>query len=668
MYKVLRLLAATALLAPGGYATLSPIVTYSGNIRISLDALGTNNPAGGTIRFQKPTAAATVRAAYLTAASTGFTGFQIPNGAITLNGTPVIWDSARTIPNGIASWNVWADVTAMLKPLLNAAPAGIGTIAAAEGSYTFDIDGEILAVIWDDATAPPTTITLLYGAQSTTGDSFTVTLAQPVDKTNPATVLDMSLGISYGYQSTTYDTGQWSILNLGINGQRISSSAGGQDDGQPENGALITVGGIGDSNANPADPFAHWIFGLGDRTDDELYSLLPFVNNGDTAFTVFTDNPSNDDNIFFAAITLGANTAIVGEGILLSPAAGAAPVGGSQSVQALVQDSEAHPIPGRLVTFTVVSGPNIGFTASATTNAAGVAAISYSSSLAGSDTIVGSMINSQSEDQGSNLVTRLWTGTNPVTETLVLGPGDATNALSTTHTVSAKVVNNLGQLMPNQPVTFSVLAGPNTGLTTHANTNAMGVATFSYSSSAAGTDSIRASTAFGGTLNSNVVTKNWMSIAAPTAFLSPGTATNPAGGKHSVTVRVFLANGVPAAGITLSVQVVSGPNAGTSLTGTTGADGSVTLSYIGNGGEGTDSLVASTPYGPSNPVTKTWRGLLCDVDNNGQVDARDIAAIQAARNTLVLPGDVRDADFDGLISTSDARACTLRCKKGGCAQ
>lgn len=664
----IRSVALVMICASGSFASLSPIVTHSGNIRLSLDALGTNNPAGGTIRFQKPTAAATVRAAYLTAASTGFSGFKPPNGAITLNGVPINWDPSRTIPNGISSWNVWADVTDILRPVLNSAPAGIGTIVAAEGSFTLSIDGEILAVVWDDATAPPTTITLMYGAQSTVGDSFSVTLAQPVDKTNPDTVLDMSLGISFGFQTPSFDTGQWSILNLGVNGQRISSSAGGQDDGQPANGALITVGGIGDSNDNPADPFAHWIFGLGDRTDDELYSLLPFVNNGDTGFTVFTDNPSNDDNIFFAAITLGANTAIVGEGILLSPANGSAATGGSQSVQAVVQNAVAQPIVGRAVTFTVISGPNIGLTKNAVTDASGTAKVSYSSTLAGVDTWQGSMINSQAHKQTSNLVTRLWTGTNPVTATLVLGPGDATNALSTTHTVSAKALTNQGQPLTNQPVSFTVLAGPDAGTTGNANTNASGIATFSYVGNTAGTDSIQASTAFGGTLGSNVVTKNWMSISGPAIFLSPGSATNPIGGKHFLTARAFLANGTPAAGLAVSVQVVSGPNAGTTMLGATGADGSVTLSYIGNGGGGTDALIASTTLGVSNVVTKTWQGLLCDVDNNGEVDIRDISAIQAARNMLVLPGDVRDADFDGVISAADARACTLRCTHTSCAQ
>ena len=56
------------------------------------------------------------------------------------------------------------------------------------------------------------------------------------------------------------------------------------------------------------------------RSDDELYSLLPFVKDGDTQILVHTLNPSMDDNILFAGLYIRSATAIVGKGILLSPA------------------------------------------------------------------------------------------------------------------------------------------------------------------------------------------------------------------------------------------------------------------------------------------------------------------------------------------------------------
>jgi len=381
-------LAALLLWSAGlSHASLSPIVTESGKIRLSVDGSGTNNFAA-IIQVEKPSAGATVRKAYMAAATTGFMGgYTIPNGGITLDGASVIWDPSRTIPSSISSMNQWADVTELVRTKLNAAPVGVVDFTLHENNSGL-IDGEILAVIWDDPTAPDTTVTLLYGAQNIAGDAFSVSLARPVDKSNPNTRLDMALGISFGFQPS----GQYSVLEMGINGQRISTSAGGYDDGEGDNGALITVGGIGDTNANPANPFQ--TDSAGTRYDDELYNLLPFVQNGATSFTVSTRNPSNDDNIFFAAVWLGANTAVVGEGLLQSPASASANVGGTQTVTAQVQNNLGQPIAGRQVTFRVISGPNIGKTTTASTNASGIATFSYTSALTGTDTVQASMTNS----------------------------------------------------------------------------------------------------------------------------------------------------------------------------------------------------------------------------------------------------------------------------------
>ena len=71
------------------------------------------------------------------------------------------------------------------------------------------------------------------------------------------------MGISYGFQAD----GQFSSVT--VNGTRVTSSAGNFDDGTAGNGALVTVGGVGDSLTNPPDPF-----NSDDTTDDELYARL----------------------------------------------------------------------------------------------------------------------------------------------------------------------------------------------------------------------------------------------------------------------------------------------------------------------------------------------------------------------------------------------------------
>jgi hypothetical protein len=125
----------------------------------------------------------------------------------------------------------------------------------------------------------------------------------------------MSLGIGYSYQSE--GSQQYSIVD--VNGRRLTTSAGGEDDGISADGGLITVGGIGDNPANPVDPYAT---PTNPRSDDELYNLAvgngtnaaPFLSNGMTSFQVNTLNPSGDDNIFFLGLNVTAKGNINGGG------------------------------------------------------------------------------------------------------------------------------------------------------------------------------------------------------------------------------------------------------------------------------------------------------------------------------------------------------------------
>jgi hypothetical protein len=279
--------------------SLSQVVNEFGQISLSLDALGTLNTSG-TIQVEKPEGA-TVRKAYLMSATTGFTGSQLNSGDVKILGNDIVWETE--LANSISSYNYWADVTAMIKSNIDSAPAGLVDLEITE-SLTNSIDGEILAVIFDDPNQTTNNTVLLYfGAQNVNGDSFVIDFGTPIDKDDPNLVLDYSLGISYGCQATSgcsYPP-QYSIVD--INGNRLTTSAGGEDDGVTSNGALITVGGIGDSNDNPPDPNA---VPVNQHSDDELYDLEPFVNDGDTSIQIDTNNPSHDDNILFVAVFLGS--------------------------------------------------------------------------------------------------------------------------------------------------------------------------------------------------------------------------------------------------------------------------------------------------------------------------------------------------------------------------
>jgi hypothetical protein len=277
-------------------AAISGIVTDTGKLSLSVDGLGTNN-SSGTIQVDKP-AGGTVRSAHLACAGTGGFG-PIPDDAISLDGTPIAWD--LHVLNAYPFNSHYADVTSVVSSTLNAAPAGLSDVTVSETS-PFAVDGCILAVIFNDpAQTVDRTVVLLFGGQTLSGDTFTITLGDPIDTSDSNLTLDMGLGISYSYQGIDGHAcggGQYSVVD--VNGSPLSDCSGNYDDGAPADGALLTVGGVGDSNANPADP-------ANVTEDDELYDLIPFVQDGDTVITVDTVNPSGDDNIFFAhVLTLGS--------------------------------------------------------------------------------------------------------------------------------------------------------------------------------------------------------------------------------------------------------------------------------------------------------------------------------------------------------------------------
>jgi V8-like Glu-specific endopeptidase len=384
-----------------------PMIAEIGTISLSIDGLGVHPENHGLIQVEKPVGA-TVRKAYMAAADVwGSNGGPLPDGAVQINGQNVSW----LAHNPTNANSAWSDVTSVVKPLVDASPAGIVHLPINE---TMLLDGSILAVIFDDPNQlTDNTIVLMFGAQSVLGDTFAIGLSDPINTSDPNLVLDMSLGISFGAQGC--NDGQFSEIN--VNGIRISSCAGGEDDGVCNNSALLTVGGINDSNANPADPYAN---DNGDpRQDDELYNLIPFVDDGDTFINVTTLNPSGDDNIFFAALYLASTTAVVGEGILLTPLHDINPLGTIHELFAKVQNELGVPIQDRMVNFEVIAGPHMGAVGTDTTNETGIASFSYMGTLIGTDVIEATMMDSQGAMVASNPVEKEWIDDSPETGTYV---------------------------------------------------------------------------------------------------------------------------------------------------------------------------------------------------------------------------------------------------------
>jgi hypothetical protein len=179
----------------------------------------------------------------------------------------------------------------------------------------------------------------------------------------------------------------------------------------------------------------------------------------------------------------------------------------------------------------------------------------------------------------------------------------------TQHCVHATVRDANGTPTPNQPVDFTV-SGANTASGT-VSTDASGVATFCYTGTHAGSDTIVAR-AENGTKPTDTASKTWTAAAPASLVLTPKAAVNVVGSTHTVTATVRDAFGNPTPGITV-VFSVSGANTA-SGSATTNASGQATFTYSGThfgadaitafadtNGNGTQDLTE-----PSDHATKAW--------------------------------------------------------------
>jgi hypothetical protein len=111
--------------------------------------------------------------------------------------------------------------------------------------------------------------------------------------------------------------------------------------------------------------------------------------------------------------------------------------------------------------------------------------------------------------------------------TLTLAPATQTQPVGSTATVQATLRNSCGTGLQGAPITFDVQSGPNAGKTGTATTDTNGVATFSYSSSDTGTDTLQASTTNpAGTITSNTATVSWQKKQSHLAITAGATTSD----------------------------------------------------------------------------------------------------------------------------------------------
>ena len=317
----------TGLTLPGsGFAgPLQPNATFTGGVAFSADAvrgdIGTDTCLVPGLCLRVDTTAAnilpspntdnvTIKAAYLY--NVTFAGNSPLSTQATLGGTLVTLSLLPgTDPTPATLQTYRADVTSIVAALVSATP-GVTRIPVTALTTNPGSDGLALVVVFASAGLDPNqSVAILDGGQA--GPALQTTafgLANPLDKNVPNFNAVLSLGIQFSDQDALgHACGQnpafAQFSTVDVNGARLTSCAGNADDGALQNGALITVGGVGDSTANPSNPFCQ----AGDScstTDDELYGIADFLKQGDTQVRIATANPSNDDSIFLAVLQLTA--------------------------------------------------------------------------------------------------------------------------------------------------------------------------------------------------------------------------------------------------------------------------------------------------------------------------------------------------------------------------
>ncbi|MEE8346662.1 MAG: hypothetical protein V3S20_04870 [Dehalococcoidia bacterium] len=343
-------------------------VTFIGNGGFSADGLGQNG-GGGTIQAEVP-AGSTVENAWLYAATVSggeTTSLSFDGNAVALTSL------SQTDPAGFSFSTTRADVTAIVAAKVGGG-GGIFDFTVDDDPTSPLLDGVALVVIFSNPALPHQSFAVLDGGLSTTLSTTVLNFAEPIDTTVPGFSAILSLGIQFGYQAIDgHACGGGQFSTVDINGARLTSCAGNYDDGLGNNGALITVGGVGDSTDNPADPFA-----TNSGEDDELYDISSFISNGDTSLSIVNENPSGDDSIFLAIISVtGEVSGVTGEicddqidndgdeltdgedpdcwSITLTPPTATNVVGTDHTVTATVEiDGQAD------VEFNVTDGPNAG--------------------------------------------------------------------------------------------------------------------------------------------------------------------------------------------------------------------------------------------------------------------------------------------------------------------
>ncbi len=318
----------------------------------------------------------------------------------------------------------------------------------------------------------------------------------------------------------------------------------------------------------------------GDHTYQDSVSI---GDNGKAVFSYSESTPGSDT--VTASTTVGGNevsaTANVewlaepDKSISVSPLDATSIVGSQRTITATVKDASDEALSDVDVTFTV-SGVNTG-SETRTTAENGRASFSYSGTHFGTDTVTASV------NDGNDGLISAESSIDWVQPRIKLEPETATNAIAITQTMTATVTDNAGLPLRDINVRFRV-SGTNSREVNRAS-GPDGKATFSYSSSKTGIDTV---TAYPDTNKSGerdnaeptaTATISWDTNPATGLTLSQSSETAIVGSSHTLTATVRDLDGKPTSDVAIRFTV-TGVNP-TSVSRTTNSDGVATFAYTG---------------------------------------------------------------------------------------
>ncbi len=353
-------------------------------------------------------------------------------------------------------------------------------------------------------------------------------------------------------------------------------------------------------------------------TDADGETGLSYLGDGgigtDTLLIwVDVDNDGNTDGGEPLTVATVTWTSGVVTALSLAPESDTNPLDTEHTLTATVNPAEG----GLLVRFEVTSGPNAGGVGVALTDGAGEASYAYvGDGGVGVDTIVAwadSDNDSEIDDgEASDTATKLWTDSE--VDSITLSPLSDANPVGTEHTLTA----TLSPIEADVLVRFQVSSGPNAGDIGSDTTGAEGEAEFTYTGDGGVGGDVIVAWADLDTDNvldagepATVAAKFWVVETVSSISLAPTTDSNPVGTEHTVTATVSPAQ----SGVRVWFDVTSGPNSDESGSSTTNGDGQASFAYLGDGGEGTDVIIAwadldeeddQDPGEPQSTALKSW--------------------------------------------------------------